>query len=181
MIVVTIVAVLAAIAVPNFLEAQTRARVSRSRAELVTIKMAMEAYRQDERAWPPNRQPGVAGRWDLALLTSPVAYLTQLPMDVFTEPDMRGRRPLGVKPLPYRYLNAAQLEPEKGLTVINNTGLLGGGYIAGVLWGFGPSSVFDDQLKNPSTKIISQAEASLTAYDPSNGTVAYGDIYLRIP
>src|SRR6266545_3682317 len=44
LIVVAIIAVLAAIAVPNFLEAQTRAKVSRCKADLKTIATAFEAY-----------------------------------------------------------------------------------------------------------------------------------------
>lgn len=47
LIVVAIIAILAAIAVPNFLEAQTRAKVSRCKADMRTQAVAMEAYYVD--------------------------------------------------------------------------------------------------------------------------------------
>src|SRR4026209_577646 len=47
LIVVAIIAILAAIAVPNFLEAQTRAKVSRAKADLRTMATALECYAVD--------------------------------------------------------------------------------------------------------------------------------------
>ncbi|NUP90736.1 MAG: prepilin-type N-terminal cleavage/methylation domain-containing protein [Candidatus Sumerlaeia bacterium] len=61
LIVVAIIAILAAIAVPNFLEAQTRSKVSRCRADLRSIVTALEAYRIDFNAYPYHRGPGEAG------------------------------------------------------------------------------------------------------------------------
>src|SRR4030095_5642527 len=58
LIVVAIIAVLAAIAVPNFLEAQVRSKVSRTKADHRTIATALKAYRLDynhdpEQGCPP--------------------------------------------------------------------------------------------------------------------------------
>ena len=47
LIVVAIIAILAAIAVPNFLEAQTRSKVSRVKADMRTIGVGCESYRVD--------------------------------------------------------------------------------------------------------------------------------------
>ena len=47
LIVVAIIAILAAIAVPNFLEAQMRAKVARVKSDLRTVRLAMEAYAID--------------------------------------------------------------------------------------------------------------------------------------
>src|SRR5690606_27814584 len=47
LIVVAIIAILAAIAVPNFLEAQTRAKVSRTQADLRTLAVGLEMYTVD--------------------------------------------------------------------------------------------------------------------------------------
>ncbi|HUT24281.1 MAG TPA: prepilin-type N-terminal cleavage/methylation domain-containing protein, partial [Sumerlaeia bacterium] len=47
LIVVAIIAILAAIAVPNFLEAQVRSMVSRVRADLRSLATAQEAYFTD--------------------------------------------------------------------------------------------------------------------------------------
>ena len=44
LIVVAIIAILAAIAVPNFLEAQTRSKVSRSMADQRSLALALEEY-----------------------------------------------------------------------------------------------------------------------------------------
>ena len=84
LIVVAIIAILAAIAVPNFLEAQMRAKISRTKSDMRTMVTATEAYRVDNNQYPAwltgpvdtfeNRQ----GR-----LTSPIAYITSLPRDPF--------------------------------------------------------------------------------------------------
>ena len=54
LIVVAIIAILAAIAVPNFLEAQTRAKVSRSKADLRTLATGVESYALDWQKYPPR-------------------------------------------------------------------------------------------------------------------------------
>src|SRR5690606_15925868 len=52
LIVVAIIAILAAIAVPNFLEAQTRAKVSRNMADFRTATTAFEMYHVDYGMYP---------------------------------------------------------------------------------------------------------------------------------
>ena len=52
LIVVAIIAILAAIAVPNFLEAQVRAKVSRVRTDQRSIATAIEAYYVDNNIYP---------------------------------------------------------------------------------------------------------------------------------
>src|SRR5262245_56804115 len=47
LIVVAIIAILAAIAVPNLLEAQTRAKVSRTKSDMRTLGSAIRAYEVD--------------------------------------------------------------------------------------------------------------------------------------
>ena len=62
LIVVAIIAILAAIAVPNFLEAQTRSKVSRVMSDMRSLATAIEAYRTDYNAYHPPDQfprPGV--------------------------------------------------------------------------------------------------------------------------
>jgi prepilin-type N-terminal cleavage/methylation domain-containing protein len=99
LIVVAIIAILAAIAVPNFLEAQTRAKVSRVKADLRSIATALEAYRVDNNLYPPT--PFVATSFDGGvlrvipnLLSTPVAYITtanfQDPFIVANLPDFHG-------------------------------------------------------------------------------------------
>jgi len=52
LIVVAIIAILAAIAVPNFLDAQVRAKVSRVRADQRSVSVALEAYYVDNNTYP---------------------------------------------------------------------------------------------------------------------------------
>jgi prepilin-type N-terminal cleavage/methylation domain-containing protein len=73
LIVVAIIAILAAIAVPNFLEAQVRSKVSRTKADMRTIATGMESYFVDYNSYPlPDH--GFVGR--CFTLSTPVAYLT---------------------------------------------------------------------------------------------------------
>jgi prepilin-type N-terminal cleavage/methylation domain-containing protein len=52
LIVVAIIAILAAIAVPNFLEAQTRAKVTRAISDLRTIGIGLQSYIVDNNQIP---------------------------------------------------------------------------------------------------------------------------------
>jgi prepilin-type N-terminal cleavage/methylation domain-containing protein len=52
LIVVAIIAILAAIAVPNFLEAQTRAKVAAVKSDLRTLTTGIESYRIDHGLYP---------------------------------------------------------------------------------------------------------------------------------
>ena len=86
LVVVAIIAILAAIAVPNFLEAMTRSKVVRTKSDLTTITTALEMYRVDTNWYPPDINFGVKtfiGR--LKNLTTPVAYMTTLPKDPFMD------------------------------------------------------------------------------------------------
>src|SRR4051812_8591572 len=74
LIVVAIIAILAAIAVPNFLEAQIRAKVSRCKSDMRTIATAMETYHVDNNHYP---ETFVNARWErFTPLTTPIAYLS---------------------------------------------------------------------------------------------------------
>lgn len=100
LIVVAIIAILAAIAVPNFLEAQTRAKVSRVKNDMRTIATGIESYAVDHNTLPRDndsdmdREPGIIGQYPLysdrangaTQLTTPIAYLTSLLKDPFTPP-----------------------------------------------------------------------------------------------
>lgn len=52
LIVVAIIAILAAIAIPNFIEAQVRSKVSRVKADMRSIAVALESYRIDNQHYP---------------------------------------------------------------------------------------------------------------------------------
>jgi type II secretion system protein G len=97
LIVVAIIAILAAIAVPNFLEAQTRSKVSRTRADMRTLATAIESYFVDQNRYPTFSNfpqpfsvngggnpttPDMCARSEIGL-TSPIAYITSIPADPF--------------------------------------------------------------------------------------------------
>jgi len=75
LIVVAIIAILAAIAVPNFLEAQVRSKISRCESDMKSLETAIEAYAVDN--------PNYPGPWELFRLTTPVSYITSIPEDPF--------------------------------------------------------------------------------------------------
>lgn len=85
LIVVAIIAILAAIAVPNFLEAQTRSKVTRMVADMRTLAIGIETYTIDYNKSMPWWIPvsGKVGEQQIHLITSPVAYLTSVTDDVF--------------------------------------------------------------------------------------------------
>ena len=94
LIVVAIISILASIAVPNFLEAQIRAKSARAHAEMRTIEFGLEAYQIDNNSYPPARDmsdpdPALHKNFDKSLsqrlmpITTPIAYLGGLPKDIF--------------------------------------------------------------------------------------------------
>jgi prepilin-type N-terminal cleavage/methylation domain-containing protein len=97
LIVVAIIAILAAIAVPNFLEAQVRSKVSRAQSDLRTLATALESYRVDNNEYVPghinplNPSNVVSPSYHLIfprleriqVLTTPISYISTLPRDPF--------------------------------------------------------------------------------------------------
>ncbi len=84
LIVVAIIAILAAIAVPNFLEAQTRSKVARVKADMRTMTTGIESYFVDFNVYPACHRFGIALRDSdteplvLERLSTPLAYLTSV-------------------------------------------------------------------------------------------------------
>ena len=62
---IIVIGILCAIAVPNFLMAQTRSKTSRTKAELRSLATASEAYFVDNNTYPDS----------ISQLTSPIAYI----------------------------------------------------------------------------------------------------------
>lgn len=79
LIVVAIIGILAAIAVPNFLNAQTRAKVARVYGDIKAQGTALEQYRLDNNHYPPSNQFYPR----LLRLTTPFSYIPTLPWDIF--------------------------------------------------------------------------------------------------
>ena len=84
LIVVAIIAILAAIAVPNFLEAQVRSKVSRTHSDMRSIAAALEMYFVDYTSYPAPLWNGAEHRFGAyACLSTPIAYLTSEFVDPF--------------------------------------------------------------------------------------------------
>ena len=85
LIVIAIILILIAIALPNFLEAQIRARVTKAKAELRSLQTCFESYQTDYRQYPrgileaPGTQwLGPTANWGFVSrsITTPVAYMS---------------------------------------------------------------------------------------------------------
>jgi prepilin-type N-terminal cleavage/methylation domain-containing protein len=182
LIVVAIIAILAAIAVPNFLEAQVRSKVARAKSDMRSLVVGMEAMRVDRNAllldfWDDDRPD--ADAWSmqthgvhcirdsrggtsgiLVPLTTPVAYITSIPVDVFAEKLQEGYLYPGLiasdwlKPHTYVYINNNPHWPQE-----EAFGLKSGEY---KLQSCGPDRQFNQDI--------------IMYYDATNGTTSFGDI-----
>lgn len=91
LIVVAIIGILAAIAVPNFLNAQVRAKISRAVSDMKNIDTSLEMYKMDNNTYPPWRKNRALETSDAIhpnqirfyRLTTPVAYMSSIARDPF--------------------------------------------------------------------------------------------------
>lgn len=167
LIVIGIIAILALIAIPNLLEAQTRAKVSRAKSDMRTIATALEAYATDSHAYPPdydsNIYPGISvpdESLTFAALTTPVAFITSVPRDPFRPVFSAWQRGsyfdyYGADASPF-YSTPANIE---AWTSHN---------IKWFIFSIGPDKVNDRLPAN----MDAPADYS---YDPTNGTASSGD------
>lgn len=168
LIVVGVIAILAAIAVPNFLEAQTRTKVSATQNDLRTLATALEAYRVDATRYPEAEFfDGLEAR--MRRLTTPVAYMTSLPRDPFFRQQQGifgGLEPMYVYAPGNVYAASA---PAFGTTEFRHT-------IYSVA-GRGPDGQFFFGAYCMAHPLARKNKSDLIgAYDPTNGTISAGDI-----
>jgi len=87
LIVVAIIGILAAIAVPNFLNAQIRAKISRAQSDLRNVGLALESYRLDNNLYPQWKFPNGTNKTPVSTrlypLTTPISYMSTIPQDPF--------------------------------------------------------------------------------------------------
>ncbi|HOR29645.1 MAG: Type II secretion system protein G precursor [candidate division BRC1 bacterium ADurb.BinA292] len=185
LIVVAIIAILAAIAVPNFLEAQTRAKVTRSLANMRATGTAIEAYRVDNNG-PPGiiRASGWVWRYGYAFcLTTPVAYMTT----ALEDPLWKDLQEYGPNYIYEFHMIDNQIIKAQ----------LSGGHAPGMYDNIPPSSSELQTIKffQPAFTLWGQDNASyylrgrgpygamgggtayVIPYDATNGTVSAGDIF----
>jgi type II secretion system protein G len=153
LIVVAIIAILAAIAVPNFLEAQTRSKVSRVKADLRSLRTALEGYCVDTNTYPPENWPNYALTYTAGLhrLTTPISYISTMPYDVFS--PQFGQ--VGTNPMTYEY---TYFRPTGTLAQKNKW----------ILVSFGPDRVWDGAEYDPTNGSVSKGNISIRqAYSDS--------------
>ncbi len=209
LIVVAIIGILAAIAVPNFLNAQTRAKIACELSDMKAISSGAQQIQLDTGhmlidPWDDDTDEGdrivleifggVGYEPDniarhtvhiLAPLTSPVSYLSSIPIDPFLETsaidaDQRG---FGSSLTTYLYVD---VDPKVPLTGSNNNNMnlaalelpvceylgvqplkMGDFAVVGV----GPDGILGSASGiNPDRGV---------PYDSSNGLISVGDVYMR--
>lgn len=191
LIVVAIIAILAAIAVPNFLEAQTRAKVSRAKADLRSVNTALESYYVDNNKYPPmadrSENPVIVdasiidSSYTLKWITTPIAYISSLEAcrDVFTQnakvtnsfanPPMPAYEQTHVVYYNYEDLADAMGQPESAFTAFGMASM--GPNIADDAACF---RLFNWVAYPDQAWAITGLEDSV--YNPTNGTISGGDI-----
>lgn len=180
LIVVAIIAILAAIAVPNFLEAQVRAKVSRAKSDLRSISTAVESYATDWNRYPPNDGKYVVIPVELS---TPQAYITSAKLvEPFNEYTQDLISPSEIRSRYYTYNCIVTLQEAAWWSMrgkpcpyeaIDHPIYNKGAFEKYGRWRMvcvGPDGQYIDKgLQMP-------LRGSDIPYDPTNGTVSFGNI-----
>ncbi len=168
LIVIAIILILIAIALPNFLEAQLRAKLTLARGNMTALRTALTSYQIDYKKFPPDEYKG-GDYWVWVSLTTPIPYIKtvlpnpfpskNLPKNPFSDIDT------------FAYINWDSLgEPIRSL-----------GLRAGIQWfisSAGPNFLTDfigfdvfeyKRVMNGTSRFF---------YSPTNGTTSSGDLML---
>lgn len=187
LIVIVIVMILSAISVPNFLEAQTRSKVSRVKADQRSIATGIEAYFVDNNSYPVDLNMVANG---------PVKYITSVFPDVFADNKgetfhyvtgeaaydkavKAGLMPPGNRTPSYwmLYSNGPDAKDDGGEVQYDPTnGTVSPGDVIRV--SYGSSGTVSSTFSSVAGGEVQSAAAM--GYDPTNGTVSTGDVY-RVP
>ncbi len=167
LIVVAIIGILAAIAVPNFLNAQMKAKLSRVKADFRTIGTAMSMYQLDNNAYMPDPGGPCVDVIAYARLTTPVSYMASVApfKDFFTNESAEGA--IGAA-CAWNYYDYGMVP------YITESGV---GY---VVVSFGPDRDLDMGWNSTSMEIMktNDDDRATFLYSPSNGLVSSGDLIL---
>ena len=187
LIVVAIIAILAAIAVPNFLEAQMRAKVTRTITDQRACAFAIEVYIIDNNQLPMAEDTSVYAdfTWMIdflmiegsrlshmgMLLTTPIAYLSQVPYDWFNSNQIRSSGFYQG----YRGVSFVFSGVPKGGDPIRIHENQGFGLVHGQPSWFMESAGPDLRWATPEA-LDHPDRAARWFYDPTNGTISHGQI-----
>ena len=182
LIVVAIIAILAAIAVPNFLEAQVRGKLARARSDMKVIATGIKAMQVDRNGALPldfwdddrpncnqrsleihgvpcinNDRGGTMGI--LVVVTTPVAYLASIPLDPFADEVNENRL--------YPGLIRQDWMPPRTYVYVGNNPM----WRSANRWGLRPG-----HFRLTCAGTDADYDRSWLIYDASNGTRSDGDI-----
>lgn len=169
LIVVAIIGILAAIAVPNFLNAQVRARIARVESDMKSISTALEMYILDNNSYPNDHDLDAyaAGHeHGLFSLTSPITYISSVPQDPFIERKIASVFGFGDS---NAYASAGRADYEMGSGADNAGQFKKQAYS---LMSYGPDH-FDDNSSHDSFPF----GTDMDRYNPSNGVSSKGNIF----
>jgi type II secretion system protein G len=166
LIVIAIILILIAIALPNFLEAQIRARVTKSKGELRSLEVAMISYGLDWKTYPSESEhdcPDASSNrprheCGLAWLTTPVAYITQIPEDPF--PSLDEERLV-------TWYEMGGINSPKSIFSLETW----------AIFTAGPDSS-ENEVVSAEPHFREYDDGSMDQYAPTNGTKSFGDIWL---
>ncbi|MFH1743280.1 MAG: prepilin-type N-terminal cleavage/methylation domain-containing protein [bacterium] len=172
LIVVAIIGILAAIAVPNFLNAQMRAKASRATADLRSIRTAIEMYTTDHgRAiMDPIEFQKLGGSLDVIegwqQLTTPISYISA---SAFKDPFVPKENPGGAAGFYASAQGVYSFRNIKWMRQVNDQGAAFHG---------DPTACWVARSPGPDQIYIPRPEklAYWMAYMPSNGLRSFGDI-----
>jgi prepilin-type N-terminal cleavage/methylation domain-containing protein len=171
LIVIGIISILSLIALPNFLLAQTRAKVAACKSDQRTLANSIEVYYVDFNHYPPASGVGPYASSPFTNpvhqrfipITSPVAYMTSIPQDRF--PPKEGWAVPDPAPFDtYDYVDADAV-PTRG------SGLTSGG-------AYRISSAGPDLYQAYGGRPVENPDANEVGvdYDATNGVISVGDI-----
>ncbi|MFB3896444.1 MAG: type II secretion system protein [bacterium] len=183
LIVVAIIAILAAIAIPNFLAAQTRSKVSRTRADLRTISTGLESYNVDNTIYPDMMDDkDLYGTNDFRVpnsLTTPVSYFSNNKMvDPFyqsgiTDQESNATGGSIAGKVYFTYSNLVQWKKDGYLPAFTNPGREA--YGDWRLISVGPDGCYYNQ--GPAPNFPAKRWKHVIEYDPTNGIRSMGNIF----
>ncbi len=164
LIVVAIIGILAAIAVPNFLNAMMRSKIAKAESEMRSIVTALESYRVDNNIYPPwinadgnNRNPLPAR---LVPLTTPIAYMSSVPQDpfIYGPPGTRMNETQNENYTTYDYTEAWSRIHHRGVSLV-------------------PQQARCSEFKLTSAgPDYTNTWGNTVTYDVSNGLTSFGDM-----
>lgn len=169
LIVVAIIGILAAIAIPNFLQAQVRAKVARAKSEMQVINTALEGYYLDHNTYVMPKGWCYLHEW----LTSPIPYVSNA---VGLVDPFRENAPDTTIPTWWRYRYMACGGPGSAYDDGRAFPWINEGALAEQFGKWDMTSAGPDRHAYGAYGTGFPPNYILV-YDPTNGTVSWGDIW----